>query len=71
MSVWNIEMQNIRMGKMQESCGVKYGKLQNFKAQKLKVQIVWIIRKYETFANTNETPFLQFTLVKLDSRAKT
>ena len=28
-------------------------------------------KKYETFPNTNETPFLQFTLVKLDSRAKT
>ena len=55
---------------MLESYGVKRGKLQNFKTQEWKVQVVWIVRKYETFANANETRFQQFNLIKLGLHAK-
>ena len=56
---------------MQESYGVKRGKLQNFKTQEWKVQVVWIVGKYETFANANDIRFKKFTLIKLGLHAKT
>ena len=56
---------------MQESCGAKCEKLQNFKIQEWKVQVIWIVEKYETIANANETRFRQFTLIKLGLHAKT
>ena len=56
---------------MQESCELKHGKLQNFKTQEWKIQVVWILEKYKTFSNANETRFQQFTLIKLDLHAKT
>ena len=36
-SIWNVGTQNIGTQKMQESCELKHGKLQNFKTQEWKI----------------------------------